>query len=115
MNNLEIQRGNPYSATLTFTYKATGLPYPLTGKTILATVKRIDDVADNDDDALITKDITEHTDGDGGISTIDFTALQTTVPCDRYKYDVRIYEDGVQLNTDTAYIDIVDIVTKRTT
>jgi hypothetical protein len=113
MNNLEIQRGNPYSATLTFT-DSNGA-YDLTGKTVLFTVKKIDDVADNDTTALITKDISVHTDATGGITTLELTAVQTTQPCDRYKYDVRIYESGVQLNTDTAYIDIVDLVTKRTT
>ena len=114
-DRIEIQRGNPYIRTITIT-DADGNAYDLTDKTIFFTVKNIDDSADNDDDALITKDITEHTNDEGGISSLELTAEQTlAVPVGDYKYDLRIYEDGVtQINSATGVCAVVDITTKRT-
>lgn len=115
---MNIQRGNPYTAVLTFTDND-GSAYDLTGKTVFFTIKLSSDVARNDDAALIKVDITEHTDATGGITTLSLTAAQTTLldvkRAGYYKADFRIYQDGVvQTNTTTIYPEIDKIVTERT-
>lgn len=113
---IEIQRGVPYSGAMTITDED-GAAYDLTGKTVMFTVKEEDDVADNDDDAIITKNITVHTHADAGETVLELTAEETLVPLGDYKYDIRIYEaaPAVLLNSESGVCSVVDIVTKRTT
>ena len=112
MANMTIQKSNPYTAVITIT--SSGTAYNLTGKTVLFTVKALNDNADNDTSALITKSITSHTDATGGITTLDLTGTQTNIAAGTYKYDIRIYASGIQMNSETGYCYITDIVTKRT-
>jgi hypothetical protein len=110
---MRVQKGNPYICQVLFTDK-TGQPYNLTGKTVFFTVKKINDFADNDDAALIKKDITTHADASGGITTISLTAVDTNMPMVEYKADLRVYEAGViQANTLPFAFTVSDIVTKR--
>lgn len=117
MTDLNIQKGNPYSKTITVTDKTVtpAIAYDLTGKTVFFTLKRLDDNADNDDVALIKKNITSHTNPVGGITTLTLLVADTNQVPGRYKCDVRIYNaGGVQLNSSRFYANIEDIVTKRT-
>lgn len=114
---MKIQKGNPYSATLTFTDKDNN-PYDLTDKTVFFTIKLTSDNADNDDGALVKKDITSHTEAASGITVLELTEEQTNVLEIKrdgyYKADFRLYASGVvQANTDTFYPEIVSIVTQR--
>ena len=109
-----IQKGNPLSNPITFTFKSTGLPYNLTDRKVLFTLKKLDDTANNDDSALITKDIEVHTAPTLGKSTLELSCTDTDIPCGRYKADFRIYAEGcVQMNTNTFLVDVINIVTKR--
>jgi hypothetical protein len=112
---LNIKRGNPYNATITFT-NASGNPYDLTDKTIFFTVKKTTDTGSSDVDAVITKDITSHTNASGGITTLALTASETDIILGDYNWDLRIYAGSplVQLNTTSGACNIVETITKRT-
>jgi hypothetical protein len=116
MNDLNIQRGNPYSATLTVTDTTVtpAVAYNLTGKTVFFTLKNLNDESADDTAAVIKKDITSHTNPTGGITTLSLSTVETLQPVGRYKCDIRIYNSGgVQLNSTRFYANIEDIVTKR--
>lgn len=117
-SDINIKKGNPYSATITIT-DSDGAAYSLVGKTVFFTVKHLSDTADNDTSAIITKNITVHTDALGGITTLSLTAAQTNQVTGQYKYDFRIYWESesvvYKINSDTGFCYITDIVTKRTT
>ena len=114
MATITIQRGNPYNAAITVT-NASGNAYDLTGKTVFFTVKRATDNASDDSGAVITKDITSHTNASGGITTLALTASQTDIVLGDYNWDLRIYDDSplVQLNSTKGVCEIVEIITKR--
>lgn len=112
MTIMEIQQGNPYVADITITYN--GVAYDLTGKTVFFTVKLTSDHRDDDNLALI-KTITTHTDPTAGVTRLSLSVSQTSVQLGRHKYDFRVYNAlGVQMNTKTGVVNIVDIVTTRT-
>jgi hypothetical protein len=112
MSAMNIKRGIPYSVVLTITINKAA--YPLTGLTVFFTVKKVNDNADNDLGALITKNITVHTDALGGITTLILTAADTLIPIGEYKADFKIYSGaGINLNTTTFPVKVIDIVTKR--
>jgi hypothetical protein len=114
MNTLEIQRGNPLSANMTFSY-SDGTPINITDMTILFALKKPNDKLDDDSAALITQDVVTHSNASGGMTTLILTAEQTLVAVGDYKYDLRLYKDGaVQGNTLTYPAAVVNIVTKRT-
>lgn len=115
MSNITIKKGNPYTATITVTDEG-GNAYDLTGKTVFFTVKKISDKTAADTSALITKDISSHTNPSGGITTLSLTTSQTNIAVGVYKWDIRIYSasPAVQLNSDSGYCEVEDVVTKRT-
>lgn len=111
---MTIQKGCPYSSEMTITTDS-GTAYNLTGKTVLFTVKKLKDNSPDDTNALITQSIAVHTTPASGITTLSLTLTQTNIPFGRYKGDCRVM-DGVTVigNTDTFYVEVTDIVTKRT-
>jgi hypothetical protein len=113
-NKLTIQKGNPYNGTITVTDSA-GVAYDLTGKTIFFTVKKQDNEDTDDTNAVITKDITVHTDPTHGITVLALTAIQTNIVEGDYKYDLRIYKSVplTQLNSISGICEVTKIVTKR--
>lgn len=114
MSAITIQKGNPYVDTITIK-NADGTAYNLTGLKVLFTVKTKQDFLDDDSEALITQDITVHTNAAGGITTLSLSASQTNIGKGFYKADIRIYSSGgTQLNSDTFDCVVKDIVTKRT-
>ena len=114
MEKLTIQKGNPYTGLITIKDSADD-PYDLTGKTVFFTIKSRNDYTDNDDAALITADITEHTDDENGITVLELTTEQTDIAVGDYRWDLRIYriDPLVQLNSKSGICIIEDIVTKR--
>lgn len=111
---LTLQRGNPVTKTITFT-DVNGDPYDLTGLTVLFTVKHKNDLAQNDDDALIVIDIDTHTDEENGITELELSETDTDIPIGTYKWDLRLYSYGtLQVNTDKGICEVVEVVTKRT-
>lgn len=118
MKNIRIQRGNPYAAVIKITDTTVSpiTPYDLTGKTVFFTMKRPDDNSDNDNSAVIKKNITEHTlPTTAGETTLRLSAEETLRPVGTYKCDIKIYsQEGVQLNSSKFMAELIDIVTKRT-
>ena len=112
---MNIRRGNPYNATITFTDED-GAAYNLTGKTVFFTVKKSTDSITNDSLAVIEKDITTHTSASGGITLLELTAAQTNIVLGDYKWDMRVYSETplIQMNTESGVCNIVEITTKRT-
>jgi hypothetical protein len=112
MSTMTIKKGIPYSAVLTMT--SNGVAYPLTGLTVFFTVKKTNDVTADDLGALITKNITVHTDAINGITTLILSEVQTNIAVGDYKADFKIYSGaGINLNTTTFTVSVIDIVTKR--
>ncbi len=111
---LNIKRGNPYSATITVT-NSSGQAYDLTDKAVFFTVKKATDTSTDDTLAVITKDITTHTNAVSGITTLSLTATQTDIVPGDYNWDLRIYDSSplVQLNTTYGACNIVETITKR--
>lgn len=62
--------------------------FDLTGCTVSMTVKRR--VEDTDDKALISKDVTVHTDATAGLTQIVLTSSDTNKQADNYVYDFQI-------------------------
>jgi len=113
---INIRRGNPYNAKLTFSNED-GDAYNLTDKTVFFTVKKSTDNTTDDDLAVIEKDITTHTSASGGITALALTAAQTNIVVGDYKWDVRVYSASplIQMNTESGICNIVEITTKRIT
>jgi hypothetical protein len=115
MSRMTIQKGNPYSATITIT-NSDGTPYDLSGKTVLFTVKKINDnTIDALDTTALIKSTTSHVAPDtNGITTLTLSEINTNIPVGEYKADIRIYSGlGIKLNSETFTVAVVDIVTRR--
>ena len=115
---VEIKRGCPYTGILTITDDSVtpSVALNLTGLTVFISVKAMSHFADNDDDALITSEITSHTTPASGITTWQLTAAETLIAAGVYKADVRVYTSASDfINSDVFYVEIKDVVTKRLT
>jgi hypothetical protein len=115
MSMMNIQKGNPYTATITIT-NSNGTPYDLTGKTVFFTIKRINDnTVDITDATALIKATTTHTvPHTSGITTLTLTDIQTAISVGEYKADIRIYNGlGVKLNSESFIASVKDIVTRR--
>ena len=115
--NIQIKRGVPFNATLTLYDESVTPkePLDLTDKTVFISVKDKSDNADNDNLAFITSSITVHVDATNGQTLWELTAAETLIPFGQYKADIRVYTDATDFdNTDPFNVDIVKIVTKRT-
>lgn len=115
MSIMTIQRGNPYTSTITIT-NSSGTPYDLTGKTVLFTVKKVSDTSTDitDATALIKTTTTHVAPHTSGITTLSLSETETNIPLGEYKADIRIYSGlGVKLNSETFTTRVVDIVTRR--
>lgn len=93
---LKVFRGDDKTWPLTFT-DANGDPFDLTGYTIFFTVK--EKKADVDADAVITKDITSHTDASGGISSLALTHDDTDIAVGYYIYDFQLVSGSGAVTT----------------
>jgi hypothetical protein len=109
-----IQRGNPVSKEIRITY-SDGTAFDLTDYTIFFTAKGSTDNSDNDNKAVIKKDITSHTTPVSGISLLTLTAAQTLIAEGEYKCDFKIYNSaGVNVNTARDILKVERNVTERT-
>jgi hypothetical protein len=80
----------------------------LTDKIIFFTAKNEADNSDNDDDAVIKKDIISHKNASAGISILELTEEDTDIPLGSYKCDIRIYAEGIQINSSIFFLDVID-------
>lgn len=94
MGKLTVDRGTTY--TINIVYKKNGVAASLAGATVRFTVKTSEyDSNTTDSTAVITKNITAHTDAPNGLSlvTLDPTDTATLTP-GKYYYDIKVAEAG---------------------
>lgn len=94
MGNFTVDRGTTF--TIDIIYKKNGVAATLVGATIRFTVKTVEyDTNVTDSTAVITKNITSHTNAAAGLSliTIDPTDTSTLTP-GKYNYDIKVAEAG---------------------
>lgn len=85
--NMEVKKGDTKPLTLYFTNE-NKTAIAITGWTIFFTVKKeIDDI---DDDAVIKKTITNHTDPENGKSELKLSSSDTNIDSGNYLYDIQI-------------------------
>jgi len=113
MSLLEIYRGDSKSYDLTFT-NGDGEAIDITGWTIFFTAK--EKRTDSDDDAVMSKDVTNHSDPTGGVSAISFTASETNIDPKAYYYDIQVKKaDGTIRTVLVNKLQILIDITRRTT
>lgn len=100
--------------TIKLNFDEDGEPLDITGYEILFTVKKQEEIKEDDDVALISKDITEHTDPTQGETELVLTNEDTNIEAGKYYYDIRLVKDGKISQTEKDEIEIVENVTKRT-
>lgn len=87
---IKVQRGTTHSIGVT--YKENGSAADIRGATILFTVRDSEhDVSDTDDsEALISKDVTSHSDPTNGVSSIVLTPSDTRIAIGKHYYSIKI-------------------------
>lgn len=113
--NLTIIRGDTVSITFTLTDE-NGDPVNLTGSTVYFTAKKqIDDDA-ADAKAVISKDVTSHSDPVNGETIINLTSSDTDIDLGIYFYDIQI-KDSINNITSlpVKQLKVVEDVTRRIT
>lgn len=108
---ISIIKGTDNSIQITF--KENDIAVDITGYTILFTVKKQCDIEKDDDYALITKEITEHTNPTEGISTLVLSSIDTDIDSGIYYWDLRLIKDEAITQTQRDKIEIVDGITTR--
>jgi hypothetical protein len=107
--HLKIKRGDTKVYSLKFEDKC-DIPIDITGWTVYFTVKS--SVKDEDDDAIIKKDVTIHTDPTAGRTAISLSPSDTSVAPGNYIYDIQvktasgdihtILENGITISQDVT-------------
>jgi hypothetical protein len=108
---ITIVKQTDQNIKITFTEDDT--PVDITGYTILFTVKKQCDIDKSDDYALITKNITEHTDPTGGETALILTNEETDIDAGNYYYDLRLITNGTITQTKRDRLEITEGITKR--
>lgn len=109
---LSIIRGTDNNIKVNFTEN--GEPVDITGITLLFTVKAKCDINSSDDeDALIQKNITEHTDPTQGETEIILDNTDTDIPAGNYLWDLRILDGDTITQTQRDELEIIEPITKR--
>lgn len=111
---LTIIRGDSQSIDVVFEDDA-GVKLNLTGKTVFFTVKKQDDLSANDDNALIKKTVTVHSDPTNGKTTIALSATDTDIEPANYFYDLQVKNGADIMSTEKSYLEIISDITRRTT
>jgi uncharacterized lipoprotein YehR (DUF1307 family) len=84
--NFQTFQGNDYPINFTFKNSA-GAVIVITGYTVFFTIKR--NKNDADADKILTKTVTEHSDADGGVTTITLEDTDTINLLGTYYYDLK--------------------------
>lgn len=112
MTNLTLIRRDDVDLDLTFTDKD-GEAINLTGCTVFFTMK--EKKTDTDDDAVIQKEITDHTTPLEGKTRVTLTNSETDITPRHYFYDVQIVDtDDKVISSSVGQIKILQDVTIRT-
>ena len=93
---MEIKRGDTKEFEVEIT-DSTGQPVDITGKTVWLTIRLASDTPPtslkNDDNAVISKPQTKHTDPTRGLTIITLTSIDTDIDPGEYHFDCQ-YSDG---------------------
>lgn len=108
---ISIIKGTDNSIKIKFT--EAGQEVNITGYTILFTVKKQCDINKDDDFALISKEITVHSDPTHGESTLNLSSTDTDIDEGIYYWDLRLIKDGVITQTQRDNLEITSGITKR--
>ena len=111
MTDITIIRGD--DRTLNITITEDGSVLDITGYTLFFTVKSC--LTDIDTAALISKDVTTHTNPTLGVTQVVLTNTDTDLTPDTYFYDMQLKTDtGSIISTGVGEFNIVYDVTRRT-
>lgn len=94
---IEIIRGDDEQFELTFT-DINGDPIDLTDGTVFFTVK--ENLSDDDDEALITKEVTSFAAPETGVARLVLRSSQTDIAEGRYFYDIQ-FKDSTDMISST--------------
>jgi len=110
-NTLTIIKGDTASITVNLT-QSDGTALNLTGSTVYFTVKS--NIDDEDDDALISKDITSHVDDEGGQTLISLSPDETTIDAGNYVWDIQVKDaQNNIISTEPGIFTVIKDVTNR--
>lgn len=112
-NDIEIIRGDNEAIKVKFIDHQTDLPIDITGFTVYFTVNTTKR-DNNDDDAIIKKDVTNHTDPTNGETVILLSTSDTNLEPKSYYYDVQFKDDDGKIKTViVGNLNVILDVTKR--
>ena len=112
MAELIVYRGD--SKTYTITFDDGTNPIDITGWTVFFTVKNKNDNSSTDDDALITRTVTSHSDPVNGQTQVILSFDDTDIEPGIYKYDFQTISDtGIRTTYNPDSFIVTDDVTKR--
>lgn len=107
----QIIRGDDVSLDITFTDQ-NGDPVDLTDTTVFFTVKR--KLSETDEEAIITKEITSHTNPTNGETNVSLSKEDTDQKLGDYFWDLQLIdEDGKITSSKFGQLQIVPDVTLR--
>ena len=113
MTNLTHYRGDTLSRLITIT-NSDGTAFNLTGYTAFFTIKNISDNSADDNNAILTKNWTTHSDPVNGQTLLTATSTEMSIDEGTYKYDVQIKSTVNAITTVIAgEITILEDITKR--
>lgn len=112
-NDIEIIRGDNEAIEVQFIDTETSKPIDITGYTVYFTVNTTKRDT-NDDDAIIRKDVTNHTDPVNGKTVILLSTTDTNLDPRNYYYDVQFKDDDGKIKTViVGDLSVILDVTKR--
>ncbi len=111
---IKLIRGDSVSLGVTFT-DSNGAAFNITGYSVFFTVKRECDISDaNDDNALISKKVTSHSNPTAGITAIALTTTDTDQSAGIYYWDLQLVSGGGAVSsTRRGEIEFTNDITKR--
>lgn len=101
---LEIVKGDDIDIELTFTDQDDN-PIDLTGGTVYFTVKK--ELTDDDDDAVIAKDVTAFENPETGIMVVSLSRADTDVRAGQYFFDAQLKDSEDKITSSPRGILIV--------
>lgn len=112
-SRISIYQGNYVALRVVLTVD--GIALDITGGTLFFTVK--DNVEDLDEDAIIAKVVTTHTDPTHGITLLELEKEDTDVECKKGRYyDFKFVDsNGNPMTFDVGRFDVMRPVTRRST
>jgi len=108
--DLSLIRGNSKNYKLSF-QTTSGSPVDITGYTVFFTVKK--SVNQTDDEAVISKTVTNHTNPTGGVTLIEITTTESNIPPGVYLYDIGYSIGSYKKTSDPEKFIVIGSVTRR--